>query len=487
MDYMKNQNEKDKSGAFNPVGDDDRSQNQPASISVPAANSSQAPFADTATISGQRGVLDQGKDQRHLVPSVTRSLEGESTAAASLLLSSSHLANTNKSGILLRTGVLAARQLDTTAKQQVYSKGENLNKMSTHVNTGTTISPDMKDIQEPLNTKYLDKRAARTSKVPNSTPPLSRQSVKSTGMDQVEQSSTHPGAMAIFPGSNHNPVLSPQCDGITLVHADNSRAQAGTVLIGSNGIEADGEPTLKAFLVNDDTGVVASATLLDIEAEEKKNRRRRMRTILGSFITASIIATAVAVPVVLTRSGPAQTIVGSPTSSPIPSAEPSFIPTSSPSTALFGFLAANSFDGGSALDIPGSSQQMALDWLLNVLGIFEMDYHLLQNYALVTLYYETAGKQWISTEDFDFKRTVLQTKEYDEFFTGEWLNVTSSVNPLGFCNWQGVVCNDDGEIDSLTLSSNRLKGSIPAELGMLHKSLSTFLKACIDKDIMFCP
>ena len=209
MDYMKNQNEKDKSGAFNPAGDDDRSQNQPASISVPAASSSQIPFADTVAMAGRRGVRGQDKDQRILVPSVTRSLEGESTAVTSLLMSSSQLSNTNNSGILLRTGVLAARQLDTTAKQVVYSKGEKSNKMSIHVDTGTTISSDMKDAQETLNTKYLDKGAARTSKIPNSTPPLSRQSVKSTGMDQVQESSTHPGAMAIFPGSNHNPVLSP--------------------------------------------------------------------------------------------------------------------------------------------------------------------------------------------------------------------------------------------------------------------------------------
>jgi hypothetical protein len=201
-----------------------------------------------------------------------------------------------------------------------------------------------------------------------------------------------------------------------------------------------------------------------------------MRAILASFITASIIATAVAVPVVLTRSGSAQTFVGSPTSSPVPSAVPSFIPTSSPSTALFGFLAANSFDGGSALDIPGSPQQMALDWLVNVSGIFEMNYHLLQNYALVTIYFETAGNQWISTEYFDTQRSVLQSTTIvgDGYFRGEWLNVTPSVNPLGFCNWLGVVCNENQEIDSLMLPGSQLKGPIPAELGILHKSLSKF-------------
>ena len=126
---------------------------------------------------------------------------------------------------------------------------------------------------------------------------------------------------------------------------------------------------------------------------------------------------------------------------------------------------------------------MALDWLVNVSGIFEMDYHLLQNYALVTFYFETAGQQWISTEDFDFKRSVLQssTPVDDGLFQGEWLNVTPSVNPLGFCNWLGVVCNENKEIDSLMLPGSQLKGSIPAELGILDKSLSKSFIMCIDQ------
>ena len=288
----------------------------------------------------------------------------------------------------------------------------------------------------------------------------------------------HPGATEIYPGE----VTPLQPMNRTHEHGIN-QVQLPETTMGVSDVEVphSHEPTLNAFIVNDDNDVVANATLIDEDAEEKKYLQRRMRTILGSFITASIITTAVAVPVVLTRSASAQTFVGSPTSSPIPSAVPSCIPTSSPSTALLGFLAANSFDGGSALDILGSPQQMALDWLVNVSGIFEMDYHLLQTYALVTLYFETAGQQWISTEDFDTKRSVLQSTTIvdDEYFSGEWLNVTPSVNPLGFCNWLGVMCNDNQEIDSLMLSRNQLKGSIPAELGILHKSLSKSFIICI--------
>jgi hypothetical protein len=63
----------------------------------------------------------------------------------------------------------------------------------------------------------------------------------------------------------------------------------------------------------------------------------------------------------------------------------------------------------------------------------------------------------------------------DEYYTGAWLNTTPSVNPLSYCNWQGVVCNENREIKSLTLPESQLKGSIPEALGILHKSVSKSL------------
>ena len=497
MDKIENKNKVDKGRAVNAVNDDDSCKKRAANLPVPAANSSHDPFVDTEIMVGRRGERNQENNQSPVVASVTGRLTGGSTAETHELLSSFHPSsdikydnnNTNMRGILLETKVLSDRQLDATTRQQGYAEAENAKNRSIHVDTGTTNSSGKITTKGTSKTHHLDKNDPSKSVVCNSTPPLSKHSVKPTGKDQLQKIPTHPGAIAMFPGGNGRSVLPPPHNDITFMNtADHNRAQATTVVIGASDVEAGEEPTLKAFLVNDDTGVLASATLLDVEADEQKNLRRRRRTILGSFITASIIATAVAVSVVLTRSGPAQTIIGLPTSSPFPSAVPSFIPTSSPSTALFGFLVANSFDGGSALDIPGSSQQMALDWLVNVYGIFEMDYHLLQNYALVTLYFETDGKQWISTEDFNFKHSVVGSTNIagDDFFTGEWLNITPSVNPLGFCSWQGVECNNNREIDTLTLSSNRLNGFIPAELGILQKSLSkSHIDGIADK-IMSC-
>ena len=288
-------------------------------------------------------------------------------------------------------------------------------------------------------------------------------------------------SLAMYPTNSVGSVPStPNDDKISVQDESQPQFLAST---GDSDIEAH-EPTLNAVLVTEDPGVLASATLLDIEAEKIFHKQCRLGTMVGTLIIASIIAVAVAVPVVLTRPGPPAATF-SLSSSPVPSATPSFLPTvcpsihpswvpsSRPSSDLFGFLAANSFDSGMMLAIAGSSQQRAMDWLLKVNKSHEMNYFILQSYALVTLYFETYGKQWISTVDSDEKHLELGSfVKKDSDYIGEWLIITPDVNPNGFCNWQGVLCNNIREIESLNLSSNRLYGSLPAELGILHQSLS---------------
>ena len=117
-----------------------------------------------------------------------------------------------------------------------------------------------------------------------------------------------------------------------------------------------------------------------------------------------------------------------------------------------------------------------------------MDFHLLQNYALVTLYFATSGNQWISQLELEQQRYVVENQEsnIDKFFKGEWLNVTLSVNPLGFCDWKGVTCNvNNTVIESLSLPSNHLDGFIPAELAILHRDLSESIVCCVDDERPF--
>ena len=448
-------------------------------ISQKSATSLLRQVVDTATMASCREKCEQDNYQRNDVASDSNSLKRECSAASRLLLSSKHISNNNTlnvSKILQEADVPLVKQIVTAAKQQVHAQVDDAIIRPICADIGPTNLYNSASTKETPNSHYCDKNIVSKHKVSYFTLSLSKNTVKPTENHPLQESPTCPGAMAIFPAGYRTPGLSSPSNEVTLTNTEATCAQDPTLIVGASDVEASGEPTLKAFLVNNDTGVVASATLHDEDTERKKNQQFWMRTMLGSCIMASVIAIAVAVPVVLTSSGPAQASIGLPTSSPFPSAVPSFTPTSSPSTALFGFLVTNSFDGGSALDIPGSPQQMALDWLVKVSEISELDYHLLQNYALVTLFYETDGRQWISMKDFIEKRSELEAVILvdDNYFTGEWLNITPSVNPLGFCNWQGVLCNDNREIDSLSLASNRLKGSIPAELGILGKSLSKF-------------
>ncbi len=180
-------------------------------------------------------------------------------------------------------------------------------------------------------------------------------------------------------------------------------------------------------------------------------KQRRIITVFGLILVAVVISIAV---VYTLPGGVLLKVTSSPTSSLEPSASPSLFPSASPSTSLFGFLAANSFDHGTALATPGSPQLKAMDWLLTQPQLSIFNYTLLQNYVLATLYYATLGNQWtFSGDTYNGPFPLLSTD-------------------LGWCRWQGVSCNSNGDVSSLQLYSNRLVGSIPAEPALLDQSLS---------------
>ena len=176
--------------------------------------------------------------------------------------------NIDKGSTILENNVdkLSKQQLDIKQAKPMTSAFDSL----IHVDTGNTYFSDKKLTEDTSNTHYQDKNVVSKSIVCNSTPPPSKHSVKPAGMEQIQENPTHPGALAMFPGGNGSPVLPSQNNGITFMNAVHHGAQATTVVIGTRDVEADNNSTLDAFLVNDDTGVVATATLLDVEAEGKK-------------------------------------------------------------------------------------------------------------------------------------------------------------------------------------------------------------------------
>jgi hypothetical protein len=214
---------------------------------------------------------------------------------------------------------------------------------------------------------------------------------------------------------------------------------------------------------------------------------------VGSFCIASIIAAVIAIVYnKYIRPGTPPSLLSptmlavpsgtppplSPTMSAVPSEMTSSIPSSSPSTDLFGFLAVHSFDDGIALTQTDSPQFRAWKWLEQQLEsefgiefLSEMNYSLLQTYSLVTMFYATFGSRWDSTVSFAVtRRTNGETRP--DLLAGEWLNLQYDVNPRGSCSWRGVLCNQEGEITSLQMSNDRLLGSLPAELAVLNPSLS---------------
>ena len=214
--------------------------------------------------------------------------------------------------------------------------------------------------------------------------------------------------------------------------------------------------TIKATLVDDSD--LASATVIDKEAEEKAQQKSRTRAYLLSFVVTSIAAAVIAISVVFTRPEKKFVVTPSPTVSSAPSLYPSESPSLSPSTSFFGFLASNSFDGGLALTTNASSQQRAMAWVESEVYDGSMDYNLLQYYILAVIYFETFGDQWFST--------LSPTDELPD----QWLSL-NAFKGYSFCYWRGVHCNGS-VITSLQLSGEGLVGIIPPEIAALDPSLS---------------
>jgi hypothetical protein len=125
-------------------------------------------------------------------------------------------------------------------------------------------------------------------------------------------------------------------------------------------------------------------------------------------------------------------------------------PTSSPSRQevlqeLESLLSLVSFDNGTALQMPLTPQNMALNWLANNTNLDTYsDAKKIQRFALATLFYSTNGTTW-------------------------YVNDTWMSNHEDECGWynNGASLCTRGSIDRLNLEMNNLVGKIPNELALL--------------------
>lgn len=108
-----------------------------------------------------------------------------------------------------------------------------------------------------------------------------------------------------------------------------------------------------------------------------------------------------------------------------------------------------SSDGGEAMQVPGTPQNRALEWLAN--DTFEgyySDGKFIQRYALATLYFATNGESWSNNSQW--------LDNEDE--CGRWFSFVAS----------GLPCDPStGGVTKLWLEKNNLEGTLPKEIGLL--------------------
>jgi len=133
------------------------------------------------------------------------------------------------------------------------------------------------------------------------------------------------------------------------------------------------------------------------------------------------------------------------------SSKPTAVDVDTPTTSTDEAIRQALLDAGiavaSTLDDPESPQNAAFQWITKD-GISIDDQYLGQRYSLAVLYYSTDGSFWSKSDG--------------------WLSKD------GYCQWYGVQClgtdalieqgNNNGPVFELNLSSNKLRGNIPAEL-----------------------
>jgi hypothetical protein len=111
---------------------------------------------------------------------------------------------------------------------------------------------------------------------------------------------------------------------------------------------------------------------------------------------------------------------------------------------LESLLSSVSFDNGTALQLPLTPQNMALNWLANNTNLDTYsDAKKIQRFALATLFYSTNGTSW--------------------YVNDTWM---SNEDECGWYNNGASLCTI-GSIDRLNLEINNLVGKIPNELALL--------------------
>jgi hypothetical protein len=103
------------------------------------------------------------------------------------------------------------------------------------------------------------------------------------------------------------------------------------------------------------------------------------------------------------------------------------------------------------LTVPNSPQYLALNWVSGREEYTQYDMaQRVQRYALATFYYST----------FMVEHEFLSTPT-------DWSSSENWISDLDECTWEGISCNINKQVISITLEEHALSGSLPVELAFL--------------------
>jgi hypothetical protein len=146
-----------------------------------------------------------------------------------------------------------------------------------------------------------------------------------------------------------------------------------------------------------------------------------------------------------------------PLTTPSPVDEPTPAPVLIATSSVKDVLTKVAIGGGSEFEDETSYQSQALAWLEGNTDVATYsEEKIIQRYAMACFFYTTFGVE----------------NSYTGASPVEWKNVDKWVTDDDECTWYGVDCAD-ADIISVDLADNNVTGTVPAEFGLLGRSLQT--------------
>lgn len=129
----------------------------------------------------------------------------------------------------------------------------------------------------------------------------------------------------------------------------------------------------------------------------------------------------------------------------------------------------NTVSDSNVVNTDGTPQSEAANWLINQDTRFLCPDSptLISRYALAVFYYSTRGDRWLEcsapssfndTAAIEAANAACNIQAFPDSGSDAWLT------PSDECQWGGVVCNDNGDVEVINIERNGLSGTLASEI-----------------------